>query len=280
MKKIICFFCIVCIGFCSFAKELVAFDRKAVNKVLDARLYINDFETYEEKISYLEKVQHEIEEISGLSAEAEFICKKLLGMQKETVFTEDELKQSKNQKRKNFKSKETESLVMTNFEDFLLFEENHPDLSAHFYLRKLEAEMATLPFLPANKQIKFLSGLLDTYRSIEEMEENYSEILFTLSTILYVIPKIAGGSKEEATEKCLKAIETATCDYEKTSSLVMYSQILFEAHNYEESKSYLNAAIAIAPANVAMKEIKKMNEAGYSMFRPKNHEKMDMNYEW
>lgn len=80
------------------------------------------------------------------------------------------------------------------------------------------------------------------------------------------MPKIAGGDKKLAAEKIQHAIKTAANDYEKVSSLILYSQFLVEDKKLDEAKIYFDQAKKIAPNNRTLLKLEKLNAEGHSMF--------------
>lgn len=277
MKKIVIgALAFVCISVCGFAKELEGVNLQAVNMALDAKLYVGRYEELQDQLDYLESVEKQIGSFGdSISDEAKLICKGTLLLQKETSKAEYKAQLEKNQKKKGKKEKDTEleARIMNLFEEYKSFMESHSDLSAHFYLHYREAELSTLEYISMSKQIEIYKNIVSSYKSIEAINPDYGENLFTYAMMLYNAPKMAGGDKALAHEKALKAIEVSKTDYEKATANIIYSQILVEDKKIDEAKKYFLEGKKMVPENKKYDEIQKMNEAGYSMFQSEEYEK-------
>lgn len=278
MKKIIAVIIFSIAGIASgFAKELDGKNLKAVNKILEANLQVSAYETLEEKLFFLEESENDLRAMGAdISEEARLVCKSILETLKETVKAEDQLKQEQVQKKKNTKKEkdpEAEAKAMAAFKEFQDFEQAHKDLSSHFYFHYTQAEFGTVPYLPFGKQMELLSKIVEDYKKIEEMNPNYGENLFFLGMSLYMAPKIAGGDKKAGLEKILKAAQVSETNYERFTSMLIYSQLMFEEKKFEEAKMYLALAAALSPDEKQLKEIQEMNEAGFSFFKASEYKK-------
>lgn len=267
----------------SFGKELSGSDLDAVNLALDAKLYVNDYEELPDQLAYLENVEKQISDLeNSISEEARFLCNKLIDSQKQASVQAAELKLLKdkqnNKKPKKDKAAEAEAEAAANqlLEEYNSFENNHSDLSSHFYFHKKEAEMGALRFLPTGKQLKALMNIVEDYKNINEQMPDYGEILYTYGMFLYMMPKIAGGDKVLGLKKIYHATQVSSSNYEKAAALLLYSQILLEEKKKDESKQYLQEAFNLDPDNVTYKELWEMNEAGYSMFKMADYQKKKM----
>lgn len=253
-----------------FSKELNSRDLAALHSVLDARYYAGDYETSAEKIAYLLQKEQELKSIQDeLSEEVKLICKSIFTLEKEIAKASEFQKVSGNSEKKQdkkSKNNETEKIILDCYRELKDYSETHTYLSSHFYYHFKEAEFSAMAYFSTNEQLRILKGILDDYRKIEEMNPEFSENHFMLGTLLFFMPKIAGGNKTESKEQLLLAIKHAACNYEKASSLIMLSQILYDDKNYDEAFEYLNAAYEIDPKNKSVQKIKEANAAGYSMF--------------
>lgn len=274
MKKIIWILAFFTICFCAFTKELSGNDLKAVHKVLDSKLYINDYETADEKKAYLSRVEKSID-FSSLSQEASLICKNSLKMAKDSATTTKydlsllvEAAESAKKKEKKDKIDEAaKKKALDFFGTYEKFAETHNDLSSYFWFHYKEAELGTLAYLPTTQQLKKMGGLLDEYKNLVEMNPNNSECLFMYGMILYMMPGVLGGSKKDGLAKIKKAVETAACDYETATASIMLSQILLDEGKTDESKYYMNKVLKIDPKNKMVLMIKELNDNGYSIFQ-------------
>lgn len=258
-----------------WATELCGQDLKAVNLVLDSKLYINNFEKTEEKLNYLQEVENQIEMISSeISEEANLICKNILIVQKQTaIFNPQDLEVHQSKKNQKEENPELKKIAMDLYNSYKDFYETHEAVSSHFMFHYKEAEFNILPYLTTKQQIKVFKTLIDYYKDIEKQNPEYSENLSSLGMMLYFMPGIMGGSKKEGEEKLIKAYKTASCNYEKATAGMMVSQIMLERKNSEEAFIYLEEIQALAPENKMIKQIKDLNEKGYSMFSIDEYEK-------
>lgn len=270
MKKL--FLCLFLINTLCFAKELAGTDLQAVNKALDSKLHANDYEELSGQLAYIQKIENQIATMTNLSDEAKLICKNILILEKETLKSADYSKKNKDKKAEK-KDPALEALVQKCYNEYKAFDETHSNLSSHFYYHYLETEVTLLGFLPVAKQLSAGKEIIEKYKKLDELYPNYGENLFTYGMVLYMMPKIAGGDKEAGLAKIKKATYISSSDYEKASALILYSQILFEKKQKEESKTYLMKAQALAPNNTSFKEIQTMNDEGYSFFDAKDYMK-------
>ena len=83
-----------------FAKELEGKNLQAVNKALDAQLYVNNYEELSDQLTYLQKIEKQILAYGDtISEEAKLLCKNILIMQKETAKSADAAKKNKDKKK-------------------------------------------------------------------------------------------------------------------------------------------------------------------------------------
>lgn len=255
-----------------YSKELEGKDLQAVTYVLNANLYMANYENVSDKLNYLNEVEKDVKTFEAeLSDEARLICQQMLILEKVTAknnAAESFSSEPQNKKKsKNDKdAKEDEQKLMDCFHAYEKFAETHENLSSFFHLRYKEAEFATVPFLPAAQQLKILKNTLSDYQRIEEMNPDYSENLMNLGITLYFVPGILGGNKKESVEKMRKAVQTASCEYEQVNTNLLLSQLLYEEKQIDEAKKYLDFAASIAPENKTIKIVSEMNAAGYSIF--------------
>lgn len=273
MKKIK-YLCFMLILFTSkvFARELSGEDLKAVNKILDSKLYVSDYKTPEEKLAYLNKIEKSL--ASSISPEAALICKNSLIMAKESAKIPEVDLSSLNfemPKKKEKVDENAKKLALDIFESYKTFAAANEDLSSHFWFHYKEAELQTLPYLSKTQQLKMMTSILDDYKKIEEINPNLSENLMMYGTILYMVPGALGGSKKNGIAKLRKAVDTAACDYEKASACMILAQLLIEEKKNDEALTFINKVIQMSPNNKMMLLIKDMNEKGYSIFQAKKY---------
>lgn len=257
-----------------FAKELEGKNLQAVNKALDAQLYVNNYEELSDQLAYLQKIEKQILAYGDtISDEAKLLCKNILIMQKETAKSADAAKKNKDKKKKVDKeaTEAAKAFSQSIYDEYKAFADSHSDLSCHFYLHYLEAQMATLAYLPKTKQLGAAKQAIEEFKKIDEKYPDYAESLYTYGMILYVMPKIAGGDKEAAMAKIKHAAEVPASNFEKAGALLLYSQILFKEKKPEEAKIYFNKAKALNPESKSFKEMQKMNDAGFSIFEMKEY---------
>lgn len=279
-RKLFCFsliFLFVCVF--AHSKELEGKDLEIFTTVVNSKLYVENFEELSDKLKYLDGIEKDLVNVeSALSDEAKLICHGIIILQRETVKNNPGVgissePQNKKKDKKDPKAKETEKILMDLFNSYDEFAKAHENLSSVFYLRYKEAEFATLAYLSTSQQLKILKNILGDYQKIEEMNPNYSENLINLGMSLYFVPAILGGNKKDAEEKLRIAVRTAANDYEKVNANLILSQLLLEDKKTDESKKFFEAAWSIAPNSKTIKELKEMNDAGYSIFQADKYKK-------
>lgn len=281
MKFRFCFVFLAVFFVCSsaYSKELEGKDLLGVTYVLNANLYMQNYDEVSDKLNYLNEVEKEVRNFeSELSEEARLICQQMLVLEKVTaknsasegISTDP---QNKKKDKNDKEAKEDEQKIMNCFQVYEKFVETHENLSSFFHLRYVEIKFATVQYLPATQQLKILKNILGDYQKIEEMNPNYSENLMNLGIALYFVPGMLGGSKKEAVEKMRKAVQTASCEYEKVNTNLMLSQLLLEEKQPDEAKKYLAVASSMAPDNRTVQKVIEMNAAGYSIFQADKYKK-------
>lgn len=255
--------------FC-FAKELEGTDLKIFNMASDARLFCYDYEELDEQLEYLNKIENQIAAYdSETSEEAKLLCEFIMFNQKRNVVAEEMIKKqaAAGQKRhKKEKKNEEDDEELKWYKTLEAFSASHENLSSYFYFQLLNAKTATFAYMSMSKQLKAIMEMFEGYGQIENETPDNSENLFTKASFLYFMPKIAGGDKKLAAEKIQHAIKTAANDYEKVSSLILYSQFLVEDKKLDEAKIYFDQAKKIAPNNRTLLKLEKLNAEGHSMF--------------
>lgn len=262
-----------------FSKDLSGNDLLLVTKTLDSKLFVDDYETYEEKIAYINKIEKDLIPISlEASEEAKIISENMIILQKlKLKATEEARIEAEQPSKKKDKSKEkdteTEKIINACNEKYANYMKNHSDVSAYFKYHYKEIEMASFTYLPKTQQLKAFSGVMDGYKEIEKEFPTYSENLMTVGIALYFLPGIMGGNKKEGKEKLLSAINYAQCDYERVNSYIMLSQILYEEKDLTGCNEYLNKAAKIVPNSQTLKHVREMNQAGFSMLEEEKYKK-------
>ncbi|MCQ2576358.1 MAG: hypothetical protein MJ162_06405 [Treponema sp.] len=249
-------FSICCSG---FAKELEGKDLEAVYKVLNMKLPAGNFKEPAERLAFITEFEKQIIPLyDDISEEAKIICKNIIALDKENCLD---------------KKQKSEDRVKACVAEYKNFAEKNKNLSSYFYFHQKEAEMNAAFYLSLAKQLEMMKNVITDYKALEVINPENSECKFFLGAILYFAPKIGGGNKPEGMEKIKSAIEKAGCDYEYATAVITYSQFLYEEKNYDESKLYLNKALEKYPDNNTIKELKEMNDAGYSMFQIEKYKK-------
>lgn len=264
-----------------FTKELEGVDLAVVHRALNAKLTENCFETSTEMISFLESELSEIQN-EKVSDEARLISTTLLKLEIESVKTTEAMKTllENNKGKKNKMKFDQENLdpvskeiIMGCFEEYQIFANENEDLSSYFYFHYNETMYATVPYLPKKEQTKIMTGIINDYKKLEERNPEFPETLNMLGSIQYFMPGIFGGNKKAGEEKIKKAVEVASCDYEKVNALVLYAQLLFEKKDITGSQEYMNQALELSPENKYIQKIRDANNAGYSFFKIMDYEK-------
>lgn len=263
------------------AKELEGIDVAAVHKALNAKLTENCFESADEKLNFLKSEYEEIQSLE-IGDEASLIATSLLKIEMETVKTSEALRLiMEKEKGKKNKSKisqeelnpEAKEVILGCYEKYKDFAEKNENLSSYFYFHYNETLYATVPYLAKKEQLKIMTGMLDDYKKLEEINPDLAETLNMYGAVLWFLPGAFGGSKKSGEEKIQKAIKVAACDYEKANALVLYAQLLLENKESEKAAEFMNQALELSPENLTIKKIRDANNAGYSIFKMEDYEK-------
>lgn len=263
-----------------FAKELEGENLACVHRALNAKLQENCFEGAEEKLAFL---RAELQAIEGaeVSEEARLISESLLKIEIENVKSTEaaRLQEEKSKSKKSKKISQEElnpdakDIIFGCFEKYNAFKEGKENLSSYFYFHYNETMYSTLSYVSKKEQLKIVTGMLDDYKKLEEINPAFSETLNMYGAVLFFMPAAFGGNKKAGEEKILNAIKYSSCDYEKANSLVLYAQILFEKKEQEKSLEYMNKALEISPTNTTIKKIRDANKEGFSIFKMDEFEK-------
>lgn len=246
------------------AKELSGNDLKAVNAALDTKLYSTDYTSFDKQMEVVKQAEEKIASYGTISEEAALICRNVITLQKETLKSQNQM--MKSDKKDLPKDPQAKATAEKCLEEYNSFAKTHSDLSPQFKMHWIEAEMATLSYMSKAKQLAKAPGIIDKYKELDKAYPNYGESLLVYGMILYMMPKIAGGDKEAGMSKLKRATQTGTSNYEKVSSMILYSQMLFEEKQFDEARKYLEKAKELAPQNKTINFIKAYNDSGKSAF--------------
>lgn len=115
--------------------------------------------------------------------------------------------------------------------------------------------------------IKYGTKIRPYYEAAISIDGNFCYALMNIGQWYYWAPKIAGGSKSKCREFFERAVSSAKSDSEKYYAWTNYSQILFELDEKNESRKFLEQAMKICPESIFLKDVKKANELGMSIFQ-------------
>lgn len=114
--------------------------------------------------------------------------------------------------------------------------------------------------------LKYGVSVKDFYNEALKVDPDFCYAALNLSQWYFWAPSVTGGGKKKAEEFYEKAFSLAKKPWEKYYAGIYYSQCLFENKKQEKCKSILSVAYEQFPESTFIKEIKLMNENGYSLF--------------
>lgn len=255
----------------AFSDELFNDDLVLVAKALDAKLFVDNYENYADKVTYVQSVESECQQLFiNCSEEAQLIFNSTLAIQKENMKAAEKMRVEKEngtskKDRNSTPDEESKKIIFDYLNKYEDYAAKHANPSSYFNYHYLEVKMSSFAYLSRKQQLEGFTNLIDGYKAIYEQNPKMSENLLALGMINQFLPGVLGGNKKEGKEQILQAIEYAVCGYEKASSCMLLSQIYFEDKKFDEANDLLDKALKIAPENRTLIELKKMNDAGYSM---------------
>lgn len=253
-----------------FLNPFFSEDLKLIQRVLDARLSTRLCKTSDEAIAKLDAFKNQLEKegvFESASTEDSLIIENMITLERYAYMYE-----------KDMKSSSLKPFISAQYEKILSYKDSHEgaELSPWFILSSGDVINSTMQFLPQSVAIKQGLREKDEYDQIVKNNPELSFALINRALWYYFAPAIGGGSNKIAKADFEKAVQSASCDYERFYSRVYLSQMYYEEGKKAESSVLLDECDKILSGNVYIPFIRMLNQKGYSLlYYTNNREKVE-----
>lgn len=133
-----------------------------------------------------------------------------------------------------------------------------------------------MQFLPVTTAMKEGITVKKYYDAVLEQDPTMTFCLMNIGQWYFFAPAFGGGSKKKALDCFNKAVLYSQNDAEYFYAKIYLSQMCFENEDLDKAASFLEEASKVLPSNLYTPFIKKINDAGYSLYYyTMNREKVD-----
>ncbi len=123
-----------------------------------------------------------------------------------------------------------------------------------------------MQFMPVTKAMNRGLVIKKYYDTAVSQDPDCAYALMNTAQWYFHAPAIGGGSKKKALDYFERAIAAARTPAESFYAKILCSQALFDGGSTERSAALLAEATALCPESRYAAHIKKLNDAGYSLF--------------
>lgn len=270
IKTLICMLVIAVSGFSMYSEDLTSAEVSAIQKVMDSRLKIRNYENIDDALKFLNEDQKNFEassEYKALGNEARLIVENMYILEKYSCMYQ-----------KNMKSPELKPYILAQYDKINEYKDSNEgkDFSPYFILSSGDVINSSMQFIPQSLAIKQGLREKDEYDKLVNENPKLSFGFINRGLWYYFAPSIGGGSKSVGKTDFQKAVECAACDYEKFYSRIYLSQVYFDEGDKSKAASLLSECDNILPGNVYTSFIRKLNANNYSLlYYTNNREKVD-----
>ena len=143
---------------------------------------------------------------------------------------------------------------------------NKNNTSGWVYVLTADLYSCYMSYSPMSGAMKYGMTVKNYYQECLKIDPKNSYCLTHMGQWYYWAPGINGGSNKKALQSFKDAVTYARNDADRFYANMFLSQMYFELKDKASAKTYLSKAETIYPASETVKELKKYNAQGYSLF--------------
>ena len=244
----------------AFAGDFSDYEKKLLSEIYDMRARSRQEKDYLASQAFLEEYHKKIwsdEVQSKISDEAKLVFDNLLTLERwqylwETDPQMDGLK----------------PMIWSQYEKIIAWNESHPfdEQNAYLKLSSFDLINSTMQYMKRGQMIKLGLQEKKVYDKLLETDPDNCVVYLNAGLFYYNVSEVLSGAKPKAKRIYIKAVETASNNYEKYFANIFIAQIFLEEENMDEYNKHIALAEQAIPKTPYMDFVKAVNEKGYTLY--------------
>ena len=159
-------------------------------------------------------------------------------------------------------------MIWTQYEKIIAWNETHPFSEQNAYLKLSSFDLinSTMQYMKRGQMIKLGLQEKKVYDNLLETDPKNCIVYLNAGQFYYNVSEVLSGAKPKAKRIYLKAIETASNNYEKYFANIFLAQMQLEEGDTEAYNASIAAAEKAIPNTPYMNFVKAVNEMGYTLY--------------
>lgn len=244
----------------AFAGDFSDYEKKLLSEIYDMRARSRQEKDYLASQAFLEEYHKKIwsdEVQSKISDEAKLVFDNLLTLERwqylwETDPQMDGLK----------------PMIWSQYEKIIAWNESHPfdEQNAYLKLSSFDLINSTMQYMKRGQMIKLGLQEKKVYDKLLESDPDNCVVYLNAGQFYYNVSEVLSGAKPKAKRIYIKAVETASNNYEKYFANIFMAQMFLEEENMDEYNKHIALAEQAIPKTPYMDFVKAVNEKGYTLY--------------
>lgn len=244
----------------AFAGDFSDYEKKLLSEIYDMRARSRQEKDYLASQAFLEEYHKKIwsdEVQSKISDEAKLTFDNLLTLERwqclwETDPQMDGLK----------------PMIWSQYEKIIAWNESHPfdEQNAYLKLSSFDLINSTMQYMKRGQMIKLGLQEKKVYDKLLETDPDNCVVYLNAGQFYYNVSEVLSGAKPKAKRIYIKAVETASNNYEKYFANIFMAQMFLEEENMDEYNKHIALAERAIPKTPYMDFVKAVNEKGYTLY--------------
>ena len=244
----------------AFADDFSDYEKKLLSEIYDMRAQSRQEKDYLASQAFLEEYHKKIwsdEVQSKISDEAKLTFDNLLTLERwqylwETDPQMDGLK----------------PMIWSQYEKIIAWNESHPfdEQNAYLKLSSFDLINSTMQYMKRGQMIKLGLQEKKVYDKLLETDPDNCVVYLNAGQFYYNVSEVLSGAKPKAKRIYIKAVETASNNYEKYFANIFIAQMFLEEENMDEYNKHIALAEQTIPKTPYMDFVKAVNEKGYTLY--------------
>ena len=244
----------------AFAGDFSDYEKKLLSEIYDMRARSRQEKDYLASQAFLEEYHKKIwsdEVQSKISDEAKLTFDNLLTLERwqylwETDPQMDGLK----------------PMIWSQYEKIIAWNESHPfdEQNAYLKLSSFDLINSTMQYMKRGQMIKLGLQEKKVYDKLLETDPDNCVVYLNAGQFYYNVSEVLSGAKPKAKRIYIKAVETASNNYEKYFANIFIAQMFLEEENMDEYNKHIALAEQTIPKTPYMDFVKAVNEKGYTLY--------------
>ncbi len=159
-------------------------------------------------------------------------------------------------------------MIWSQYEKIIAWNESHPfdEQNAYLKLSSFDLINSTMQYMKRGQMIKLGLQEKKVYDKLLETDPDNCVVYLNAGQFYYNVSEVLSGAKPKAKRIYIKAVETASNNYEKYFANIFIAQMFLEEENMDEYNKHIALAEQAIPKTPYMDFVKAVNEKGYTLY--------------